>query len=77
MGVLVGRKHSYLLDEFCKRLQEMDLADPLSIPGDLTEEQKLTIHLLTGQDRDVCWQRFFIACHKWNKHGFGLIMVSK
>lgn len=76
---LMGRNIGYLLEEFCKVLHELHLLDinqhkDLRL-GPLTEEQKFTVRLLTGSDRENCWQHYFLACLKWNKHFLGHLMV--
>lgn len=77
MEALMGRTRGYLMEEFCKLLQEMAVTGAEEVLGELSEEQRATLHLLTGKDRDTCWQRYFVSCLKWNKHCLGLIMVSE
>lgn len=76
MEALMGRAQGYLMDEFGKLLHEMSVSGSTEVPSDLSEEHRLTLSLLTGEDRDACWQRFFVACLKWNKHCLGLIMET-
>lgn len=77
MEAVTGRRRGYLMEELAKLLQEVDVSGALEVPGDLSEEeQRATLRLLTGKDRDACWQRYFVSCLKWNKHGLGLIMVG-
>lgn len=77
MEALMGRTRGYLMEEFCKLLQEVDVSGVEEVQGGLSEEQRWTLHLLTGKDRDACWQSYFAACLKWNKHCLGLIMVGE
>jgi hypothetical protein len=80
MEAVAGRTQGYLMEEFCKLLHEADIADPPDVFGDLSEEQRLTLHLLMGGkeekgSRDSRWMKYFIGCLKWNKHCLGLIVV--
>lgn len=76
MESLMGRCRGYLLEEFGKLLYEVDVAGLGEEGGISSEEQKLTLHLLLGPDRDACWQRYFSASLRWNKHFLGLIMET-
>ncbi|KAL8592591.1 hypothetical protein ACOMHN_026521 [Nucella lapillus] len=76
MEALMGRTQGYLMDEFGKLLHEQSVSGSSDIPSDLSEEHRLTLSLLTGEDRDACWQQFFVACLKWNRHCLGLIMET-
>lgn len=77
MESLMGCTRAYLMEEFSKLLQEVDVGGVKEMVGDLSEEHKLVLHLLAGKDRDSCWQRYFVSCLKGNKHCLGLIMVSE
>ncbi|XP_076441937.1 uncharacterized protein LOC143280973 isoform X2 [Babylonia areolata] len=76
MEALMGRTRGYLMDEFGKLLHEQSVSGGEETPSDLSEEHQLTLNLLTGDDRHACWQRFFVACLKWNKHCLGLILET-
>ncbi|KAK7103379.1 hypothetical protein V1264_018289 [Littorina saxatilis] len=76
MESLMGCTRAYLMDEFSKLLQEVDVGGVKEMVGDLSEEHKLVLHLLAGKDRDSCWQRYFVSCLKGNKHCLGLIMET-
>lgn len=77
---LMGRSHGYLVDEMTKLVQEISLSTGskrVDLQIDFPcEEQRWAVHLLVGSDRDLCWQQFFAASLKWDKHFLGLVLVS-